>query len=119
MTQQDLIATLSPQARQHVDPASPGPMRMMAAKGLAPLPPRELVIVLCGFTYDENEKFVAAATKSIAELPDKILGPALDAGLPAAALDRLVNSLADRDVLLEKLVTRRDTPDGIISQIAG
>ena len=48
MSQQEILAVLPESQRRHVDPASPVPMRMMAAKGLAPLPPREMVLVLCG-----------------------------------------------------------------------
>ncbi|MEZ4271980.1 MAG: hypothetical protein R3C68_11295 [Myxococcota bacterium] len=100
------------------DPASPMPMRKDGSKGMAPLPPREMVIALCGFTFESDEKLAQAAGKSLAGLPDKIIVPAIDAKLPEAALFVLAPLLTDRDDVLEKLVTVRHTPDAVIASIA-
>ena len=91
---------------------------MMAAKGMAPLPPREMVITLCGLTYDAEERLNVAAGESLKSLPEKILGPALDSELPPAALFALIPNLEGKDDLLSKIVTQRNTPDDVIAAIA-
>jgi len=97
---------------------APMPMQMMAAKGMAPLPPREMVIVLCGLTLVENEKVSGAARETVSTLPDKILGPALESDLPGAALPILVPLLEGRDDLLERILINRQTSDEVVALIA-
>jgi hypothetical protein len=122
MSLQTLLDSLPEGQRKHLDPASPGPMRMMAAKGMAPLPPREMVIVLTGLSLDADEKVAAAAAGTLAGLPEKILGSALDAKLPPAALGGLAQVLAQvqapSEAVLEKLVLNRETPDDAIAVLA-
>lgn len=118
MSLDELLEALPDNHRKHLDPVSPVPVRGMAAKGLVPLPPREMVIVLAGLTLDADAKIAESAQASLAKLPDKILMPALGAALPAAALEKLVPVLAGRDELLEPLVLNRATPDDVIALVA-
>ncbi len=117
----ELLAALPDEQKKHLDPASPLPMRMMAAKGMAPLPPREMVIVLCGLSLDGAEKIATAAIDTLAGLPDKLLTPAVD-DLPAPALAVLAATLAEmeeqRESVLEKLVLNRHTPDEAMALVA-
>ena len=57
--QVELMGTLPDAHKKHLDPASPLPMRMMAAKGMAPLPPKEMVIVTAGLAIDASESLAA------------------------------------------------------------
>ncbi|MBN1961738.1 MAG: hypothetical protein JW841_12410 [Deltaproteobacteria bacterium] len=114
----ELKASLAEPHKKHLDPNSPGPARMMAAKGIAPLPPREMVIVLCGLSLDENNEIANAAKISIGKLPEKIINTALDASLPSSALTILISLLNERYELIEKLVLLKDTPDSAIAAIA-
>jgi hypothetical protein len=118
MSLAELLASLPEAHRKHLDPASPAPMRMMAARGLAPLPPRDLVTVLCGLALDSDAALAAAATTSLGKLPDKILTAALDGSLAAAALTRLAPMLAGRDDLLEKLVLSQSAPTEALAAVA-
>ena len=118
MSQADIAAELSPAHRKALDPASPMPARMMAARGMAPLPPREMVMVLAGLTLDAEPALADAAKASLAKLPDKIYDTALAATLPAAALPPIAAALAGRDGPLEKLVLARGTPDAVVAQVA-
>ena len=118
MNQADILAAVSPAARKHLDPQGPLPPRMMAAKGMVPLAPREMVLVLCGLMLDADEALKTAAVTSLQKLPDKILQPALDAELPPAAWGVLAGALTGRDELLEKVVTNRATPDDALALMA-
>lgn len=118
MSLEDLLATLPEAHRKHLDPASPLPMRAMASKGMAPTPPREMVIILCGLTYDDDPRLSESASQSLAKLPDKILGPAIEADLPAAAFEVLAPTLTFKEGLLEKVVLNPSTPDTVMAGLA-
>lgn len=119
MSQADIVAELAPAHRKALDPASPMPARMMAARGMAPLPPREMVMVLAGLSLDTDTALADAARASLVKLPDKIYDTALAAALPAAALAPIALALTGRDGPLEKLVLARTTPDPVVAQVAG
>ncbi len=114
----ELMAALGDVHKKHLDPASPAPMRMMAARGLVPLPPREMVIVLAGYCSDSEVTLADAAKAALTRLPDRILGPVLDTTLPAAALTALAPLLSGREELLEKLVLAKSTPNEVVAAIA-
>ncbi len=118
MSQVDLLSALSEAHRKHLDSSSPAPLRMMAARGMAPLPPREMVIVLAGLTLDGDEKLASAAKASLLKLPDKIFAAALEHNLPAPALMALAEPLVGREELAEKLVLKREAPDELIATMA-
>lgn len=118
MSLPELMSALPENARQHVDTASPLPMRMMASKGMAPLPPMEMVIAVCALSYDGDEKIATSAKETLGKLPPKILGIALDGELPPLALATLGPALLGRPELLEKLVLNKGTPDATIAELA-
>lgn len=115
----DILRESLPDAqRKHLAADAPLPARMMAAKGLAPLAPREMVIVLCGLSLEDDEKVATAARESLASLPEKVVAPALASELPVPALDRLARSFQNRDALLEPVALNRQTPDAALAAIA-
>jgi len=98
----------------------PGPMKMMAARGLAPLPnPADLVTVLYQLSLDADGKVAQAAKKSAAELPDKVLGGALaDQQLQPVVLDLFAALVARRPALIEVVLTNPATADATIAELA-
>lgn len=118
MSLEALTAALPQMQRKHLAPDAPMPMRMMAAKGMAPLPPREMVIVLCGLSLDGDEKLANSARESLAKLPDRLLGPALSADLPPEALGIVSVAMLEREDMLEALALNRSTPDDALAEIA-
>ena len=117
MSQEEILASVSQAARKHLDPALPMPPRMMAAKGVVPLPPRDMVMVLCGLMLDADEGLRTAATASLQKLPDKLLVPVLDGEVPPAVL-AVLTTLVGRDELLEKVIVHRATPDAALVALA-
>jgi hypothetical protein len=110
---------LPPNLRKHVDPKAPVPLRMMAAKGLVPLGPSDMVGALFLLTYDADEKVREAAQKTAAGLPDKILGVALrDESVKAPALGYFLRVLAGKDVYEEMLILNASTPDDAVAWVA-
>lgn len=118
MNQQSLIAALSPALRKHVDLQAPAAMRMMAAKGAIPGPPRDTVLMLCVMSLDDDAALATTAKESIAQFPSKILGPVVEGEFPEAALEVICDLSPTRDDVLEKLVINRATPDTALTRLA-
>src|SRR5207248_6154608 len=53
--------------------SAPVPLRMMGAKALVPMGPKEMATALFMLTFDADAAIREAATKSAAGLPDRIL----------------------------------------------
>lgn len=109
--------TLSAEARKFLTPAPP-PARMMAAKGLAPLGPVELVTVQVVLTADEDPKVAEAARGAVVAHPEPQLKAAVEGikdasvldflsrcELPAAVVEALLLNRAVADVTLVYIAT--------------
>jgi hypothetical protein len=110
---------LPPNMRKHVDPAAPVPLRMMAAKGLVPLSPSDMLGALFMLTFDAEQNVRDTAAKTAAGLPDKILGSALrDEGVQAPVLGWFLGLLKGNDTYAEMLVLNATTPDEAVADVA-
>jgi hypothetical protein len=110
---------LPPNMRKHVDPAAPVPLRMMAAKGLVPLNPSDMLGVLYMLTFDAEQSIRDAAAKTASGLPERILGSALrDEGVQAPVLGWFLGLLRSKDVYAEMLVLNPTTPDEAVAELA-
>lgn len=105
------LEQLSPAVDRAIGEKAPPPMRLMAARGLAPLGPVDLVTALYHLAQGEDETLKKAALKSAAELPEKILGGALETPLDARVLDFFARRLMQKPPLLEKVLLNRATDD--------
>lgn len=115
LEQQDL----GPAAWKVVGPDAPAPLRGMVARGLAPLPPRDLVIALYQIWVSNDPDHANVAAKTAEALPMAILGGALDdPGLHPGALDFLARKLPSNADALERIVRHRNTDDHTLAAIA-
>ena len=71
------LSTLPANFQKHVDPKAPVPLRMMGAKALVPMGPKEMSTALFMLTFDPEGPVRETAAKSASGLPDKILSVAL------------------------------------------
>lgn len=96
---------LPPQFRKHVDPGAPVPLRGMAAKGLVPLNPSDMVHCLAMLVADVDPKVAETARATIAKLPNQILSVALrDDSLNPRVFDTLIDFLDPNAEALEGLL---------------
>lgn len=103
---------LGPMVAKMVASSSPAPMRKMAAQGLAPLPPRDLLVALYQLWVEPNGDCVDLANATVEKLPDTIINGALsDSKLPAGVLDLLGRKLMNNASLLEAVVRHPNTSD--------
>jgi hypothetical protein len=105
--------------QKHVDPKAPAPLRMMGAKGLVPMAPREMATALFMLTFDADANVRETAAKSAAGLADRILAVALrDETADPHVLDYFVSALAAKPEYLEMLILNPSTPDEAVARVA-
>src|SRR5438093_6445283 len=104
--------------QKHVDPKAPVPLRMMGAKAMVPMSPKEMATALFMLTFDAEAGVREAAAKSAAGLPDRILSVALrDETLDPPVLGYYADAYAGKVEYLEMLVLNASTPDTSVQRI--
>jgi hypothetical protein len=110
---------LPEQMRKHVDPKAPAPLRMMAAKGLVPLPPPDMASVLFMLTFDAEANVRETATKTAGGLPDRIASSAFrDEEVQGPVLAWYLSLFGQHDAYAEMLILNANTPDEAVARVA-
>ena len=111
---------LPPNMRKHVDPAAPVPLRMMGAKGLVPMGPKEIATALYMLTFDADAGVRETAAKTASGLPDKILSVVLrDETMDTRVLEHFATTaLAGKEQYLEMIVLNPATADETVAKVA-
>jgi hypothetical protein len=111
-------AALGPDAQRAL---APGPARMMAARGLAPLPrPGDLLSVLYQLGLDADPAIRDAAQRTAAELPERVLLGAIgEPTLDPRVIDRFALEALTRPALLQRIILNPATSDQTIADLAG
>jgi hypothetical protein len=113
------LAALSPAVRRILDPASPEPLRQMAAKGLAPgLKPAEALTVLAVLFETSNGTIGAAAAATLERLPAPLLNGALAGDLPPGVLALIAPKYARNLAVIEKLLAHPRIPAAAVADVA-
>ena len=106
------LDALTPAARKAASPSAPAPARMMAARGLAPMQPRDLVTAQFVLTFDADAKIAEAAEKSLRNLDQRLANAVLsDTALNPLVLEALAGFLVERDADVERILLNSSTPD--------
>jgi hypothetical protein len=106
-------------ARRFADPNAPLEARLMAASGALPLPPPQLLTVLYALTLDPDAGVKEKALASLRALPDRVLGPALEAKIHADVLGACAQLFRDDGPRLEKVALNPATTDDTCVFLAG
>lgn len=110
---------LAPNMRKHVDPKAPVPLRMMAAKGLVPLSPSDMVSVLFMLMYDPEEKVRETAGAEAQKLPDRIAATAFrDEQIKPVVLGWFLELYIANDGYSEMLILNAGTPDDAVARVS-
>jgi hypothetical protein len=112
------LETLSPAAARAAGPNAPAPVKLMAARGMAPLPPADLAAVLYQLHLSPEAPVAQAALKSAGELPDPLLLAALAAPLDPRVLDFFARQVGKRPTLVEVVLLNRATHDETLRHLA-
>jgi hypothetical protein len=114
-------AALSPAVRKVASASAPPPLRMSVARGMAPLPPGDLVAALyqLAVTAEPGSDVAVAANKTAGELPDAVLSAALGASREARVLDFFARALRGRSKPLQVILLNAATDDDTVDYLAG
>ena len=113
------LTNLSPQAAKVLDPATPAQLKLMAASGMAPFAPADLVKVLYVLAYDRDAAMSGKARETLGKLPDNVLVSTLDLALEEGVLDGLARLLVKRDKAAERILLNRGTTDETVAWLTG
>src|SRR5690554_143954 len=108
------IASFAHNLQRHLDPAAPAPLKAMAARGMVPAPPDQLVKILFQLHFDQAmTKDVQATLKG---MPEPVLLAATQADQPAVVLDWLASECSGQ--ILDAIVLHKNTHDATIIKLA-
>ena len=103
--------SLEAAVQKNAGPSAPGPMRLMAARGMAPMQPRDLVTAQFVLTFDSDARIAKTASESLANMDIRIANAVLgDRKVPAPVLGHLARALATQDAFAEKVLLNPTTP---------
>jgi hypothetical protein len=98
----------------------PGPGRMMAARGLLPLPPADQVAVLYQLSLDAESNLAQSARATAAGLPEKLLAGTLAAPtIDRRVLDFFAQLIADKPAVFDAIALNPAVADETIATLAG
>lgn len=97
--------------QQNLAPTAPTPMRMMAARGMLPLAPGQVLTALYALSFDADPQIVEATRKSLRDMPPDILLPVLKAEKHTGVLDWAAD--LRMDFLCLEAVTTNSSTDAI------
>jgi hypothetical protein len=109
---------LSEPLKKILGPGAPPAIKTMAARGLAPLGPRDLATALFQLSLDADAALAAAAQKTTASLPEKVLQAALAEALDARVLHYFAHQVSGRPQYVEMIVYNRGTADETFAYFA-
>jgi len=113
------LAALAPPARKILDPATPVPMRQMAAKGIAPgLKPADALTVVALLAESADETLATAARTTLDKLPAPLLNGALAGDLPAGVLAVLAPRFVANAPVMEKILGHAAMPPEAVAEVA-
>ena len=105
---------LAPPIRKALTPN----LRPLLAKGMAPLPPVDLVVALYQLKFDEDEALREVGHKTAWALPDAVLGSALAANLDKRVLDWLARMVVARPKMLQAVLMNTAVADETFAHLA-
>lgn len=95
---------------RHLGPDAAPKLKMMAARAMLPAPPEQLVRVLYQLQFEEDSGLRDSARKSLAEMPDAVLGPVVQGSVHPGLLD-WVSEVQAKNMAIGGLIARNAATD--------
>jgi len=104
--------------RRFIDPSLDKDTRLMAARGLIPIPPQDLALVLFYLTQDEDPDIVKESEESIKTIPEAAMLRVLnDQDSPSDFIDYIARSTDDEN-FLQQIILNHNTSDNTYQYLA-
>ncbi|MEQ9619254.1 MAG: hypothetical protein RIG61_08785 [Deltaproteobacteria bacterium] len=115
----DYSESLPEPVRKFADPSRPKELRLMAARGLVPLIPKDITLVLYLLISDNDGEVSEHARKSLSEIPADVVSSVLgDPGTNSGLLDYFARTISD-EKQLQKIILNNSARDDTIAYLAG
>src|SRR5262245_57911216 len=105
------IEELNEPLKKALAPNAPAQLKMMVARGLAPMGPTDLATAIFQLSLDPDEAIAGAAIRTAGTLPEKILQAALVAALDPRVLDFFAKHCLLKPNLVELIILNQATDD--------
>jgi len=116
----EFVFELPDQLKKYVAADVKRDAKLMAAQGMLPLPPGDLVLILFAITKEDDEELETAATQSLVKMPENILKTiCADVKIHPLILDFLARGLPPEAPLQEAVALNKSTHDETIVFQAG
>lgn len=112
------LSTLPENLHKHLDPNAPAPVKMMAAKGMLPIPAEQNVRILYALAIGQDAETAAEATSSFQQLPADIAKPALQKESHEGVLDWAADVRDQDPHILDAVVTNRASHNFTVARVA-
>ncbi len=109
---------ISPNLEKFISPQTPKETRLMAAKAVLPMGPKDLVAVLSILISDTDLEVSETARKSLEGIPSHLLLTVLDGDLDALVIKAVVNIHKGNDAVLVMAALNRNTDDETMALLA-
>ena len=101
-----------------VEDAAPKPMKLMAARGMVPMPPVVQVCVLHNFAHDADDELARTALETVKKMPRGTVHQVTGERLLAPVLHWLALTFADDATLVRLVVQNAQTDDETLVKLA-
>jgi len=105
------VSALPPGVQKVCGPQAPPQLKQMAASGLAPLGPTDLVTALYVLAFDADAAIAKQAQGSLEKVPENVLHGALEQDLGVGVLDGLARLLVGKGSAVERLLLNQVVAD--------
>jgi len=113
------ITSTNPVVQAIISGKAPQPARLAAARGLLPLPQKDLLEVLVALTTSDDTQIASAATETLnAETADELLSAASDQETASNVLAYLATRADGTPQLYEATILNTRTPDNALAKLA-
>lgn len=102
-----------------VSPKSPRNVRLMAAKGVMPLPPRDLIKILFILCFDRDAEIKKIAQGTFKDFSTNIIMDVIDGDLEPSVIDFLIRYHKERKKFVKNVILNKNTADDTIAYLAG
>ena len=115
---ENILKSLPENLFEFVNPESLPEQRLMAAQGIVPLAPADMVKVLFCLTFDSDENIIDEAKKSLNEVPENVMtGVLLDDSTVPEFLDYVAKNI-DTESYVQSVLLNSSTLDSTYAYLA-
>jgi hypothetical protein len=104
--------------KKFIDPSLDRDTRLMAARGLVPIPPEDMALVLFYLTYDDDKEIVTESEKSLFSIPDSAIEMILSNSSSSSEFLDFFARKSENDSHIERIIINNNTDDSTIQYLA-